>query len=572
MQMYEFGTFRVDPGRRLLLDSDGQVVPLTPKVFDTLLYLVEHRSDVQKKEDLMTAIWPERVVEENNLNQNIAALRRALGERRGEHQFIVTVPGYGYRFVAEVHSDSKRAANHAPSCASIAVLPFLPLVAEHRDLALELGMADTLIARLSGIRQVIVRPIGSVRKYVELDQDSLLVGRDLGVDSVLEGSIQRWGDAIRVTVRLMNVASGAALWADTFEEKFSDIFSVQDAIAKRVAAALAPQLGQEEQQRLVRRYTENAEVYELYLKGRLHLFRLTPPEMQTAISYFEQAIAMEPSFALAHVGLASAHFRLPLAGSLRSTEHYPVAKAAALKALDIDDQLAEAYALLGWIAFWFDWNWPSAEDYFRKAQRLDPNNAESHLGYAHLLSNTGKHREALAEAKRARELDPLFMLASALECQFLLHAGQADAALEKLHRIEALDANFWLTYLYYSSVYFEMGRFAESATAAGRAMQLSGGNSHAKAFAACALTKLGKQQEAGALLNDVLQMSAQRYVPPYHFAVLYNGLGDSDQALAWLERGMEQRDPRMTFLKVDPKFQDLRSTSAFTDIMRRVGF
>jgi tetratricopeptide (TPR) repeat protein len=281
---------------------------------------------------------------------------------------------------------------------------------------------------------------------------------------------------------------------------------------------------------------------------------------------------MEPSFAPAHVGLASAQFRLPLAGGLRSTEHYPKAKEAAQKALEIDDQLAEGYAILGWIAFWFDWNWQAAEEYFRKAQRLDPNNAESHLGYAHLLSNTGKHREALAEAKRARELDPLFMLANALECQFLLHAGQADEALAKLHRTLALDANFWLTHMYYSSVYFEKGQFAEAAAAADRAMQLSGGNSHAKAAAACALAKLGKQQEARVLLDDVLQLSTQRYIPPYHFALLYNGLGESDQALAWLERGLEQRDPRMTFLKVEPKLQNLCSVPAFMDIMRRIGF
>jgi serine/threonine-protein kinase len=571
--VYEFGTFRVDAARHLLLDRDSQAVPLTPKVFDTLVYLITHRNQVQKKEEMIRAIWPGRVVEENNLSQNISTLRRILGESRDGHQYIVTVPGIGYRWVARVSNDSSvTGVNPAPEISSIAVLPFLPLVAEHRDLSLELGMADTLIARLSGIRQVIVRPIGSVRKYVEVDQDSLQAGRELGVESVLEGSIQRWGDAIRVTVRLMNVASGAAQWADTFDEKFSDIFSVQDAIAKRVAAALVPQLGQEEKQNLVRRQTENAEVYELYLKGRFHLFRLTPPEIQTAVGYFQRAVAIEPAYAPAHLGLASAMFRLPLAGELRSTEFYPKAKEAARMALEIDDQIAEVHALLGWISFWYDWDWKAAENHFRKAQLLDPNNGESHLGYAHLLSNTGRHQEALSEAMRARELDPLFMLANALESQFLLHAGQADEAMSKLHQTLALDANFWLTHLYFSSVYFEMGRYTEALVSAEQATSLSGGSSHAKAVAACALTRLGRQEEARALLDDLLLRSTQRYVPPYHFALLYNGLGETDHALVSLERGVEQKDPRMTFLKVEPKLQNLRSNPAFTDIMRRVGF
>ena len=346
-QDYEFGEFRVNTAKRLLFKGDGQPAPLTAKAFDALLYLVEHRAEVLKKEALMKAIWPERVVEENNLNQIISTLRRTLGEAKGEHRYIVTVPGRGYRFVAEVHVPPARTEGNlatipsAGASRAIAVLPFLPLVAEHRDLALELGMADTLIARLSGIRKLIVRPIASVRKYVDVEQNSLQAGRELGVESILEGSIQRWGDTIRVTVRLMQVATGAALWAGTFDEKFSNIFAVQDAIAERVVAALALQLGHAEKQHLTRRHTDNAEVYELYLKGRFHLFRLTPPEMQTGIAYFQQAIAIDPAYAQAYVGLASALFRLPLAGELRPGEFYPRAKAAALKALEIDGSLAE---------------------------------------------------------------------------------------------------------------------------------------------------------------------------------------------------------------------------------------
>ncbi|HLF30929.1 MAG TPA: winged helix-turn-helix domain-containing protein [Xanthomonadales bacterium] len=571
-QVYEFGTFRVDTGKRLLFSRGGQALPLTPKAFDTLLYMLEHRERVLKKEELMKAIWPERVVEENNLNQNISLLRRVLGESKSEHQYIVTVPGRGYRFVAEVQTRSTPPEKPAPTVPAIAVLPFQPLVAEHRDLALELGMADTLIARLSGIRQIIVRPIGSVRKYADVDQDPLLAGRELGVESVLEGSIQRWGDSIRVTVRLMAVSTGAAMWTGTFDEKFSDIFAVQDAIAERVAAALAAQLGYEEKQRLGRRHTVSAEVYELYLKGRFHLVRLTPPEMQTAIGYFQRAIALDPSYAQAYLGLANALFRLPLAAELRPIKHYPKAKEAAQKALDIDGTLAEGHAILGLIMFWYEWNWSVSESHFKQALARDPNDAESHLGYAHLLSNTGRHLEALAEVKRARELNPLYLVANALESQFLLHAGRPDEALAKLNQTVALDALFWLTHLYYSSVYLESGRFAEAVAAANEAQRLSGGSAHAMAAGACALIKLGRRKEARTVLDELLKLSSQKYVPPYALALVYNALDEPEQAYAWLARGIDEKDPRVTFVKVEPKWNNLRATPEFIDIMRRVGF
>lgn len=571
--IYEFGDFRVDAAKRLLLGRDGQAVSLTPKVFDTLLYLVEHGEAVLGKDELLQAVWPDTVVEENNLNQNISALRRVLGETPTEHRYIVTVPGRGYRFVAEVRTLATRTeARHGATVHVIAVLPFMPLVTAHRDPALELGMADALIARLSGIREVVVRPISSVRKYVDGDQDSLKAGRELGVESVLEGSIQRWGDFIRMTVRLMEVSTGAALWAGTFDERFTDIFSVQDAIAERVAGALALQLGHEERRRLTRRHTENAEAYELYLKGRYHLDRLTPPEMQTGISYFHRAIAIDPTYALAYLGLANAFFRMPLGGEMPSSEFYPKAKAAARKAIDIDDTLAGAHAALGWIMFWYEWNWSEAETQFGRALELDPNDAESHLGYAHLLSNTGRHAEGLAEVGRARALDPLYLLSNALEGQFLLHAGRTDDALARLQTTLELEPHFWLARLFASSTYIEKGMFAEAVTEAHKARELSSGSSHAVAFESYALARSGKRAEASGVLEELLSSSRGRYIPPYHLALLYHGLGEREQTLESLERGYKQRDPKMVFLNVEPKWNNLREEPRFKDIMRRVGF
>ncbi|MBA2527165.1 MAG: winged helix-turn-helix domain-containing protein, partial [Pyrinomonadaceae bacterium] len=305
--IYEFGDFRIDAAKRLLLKRDGERVPLTPKAFDTLLYLVEHSGTLLDKDELLRAVWADTIVEENNLNQHISTLRRVLGEKRDEHQYIVTVPGRGYRFIADVSTRTNvdeqnkveedqhaldvkhgeeltavaasqlephavkqnrhvwigllagivsvglvvaalyfwRARSETASVSSIRtidVLPFKPLVAENRDEALEMGMADTLIARLSNSREIIVRPLSSVRRYGGLEQDAQAAGRELGVESVLDGSLQRWGDRIRINARLVSVPDGASLWTGTFDEKFTDVFAVQDAISERVTGALALRL------------------------------------------------------------------------------------------------------------------------------------------------------------------------------------------------------------------------------------------------------------------------------------------------------------------------------------------
>ena len=573
-QVYEFGDFCLQGGKRLLLRRDGGSVPLTPKAFDTLTYLVEHAGSVLDKDELMRAVWPDTAVEENNLNQNISILRRVLGEHVGEHRYIATVPGRGYCFVADVKARAGAGARAEPppasSTRSLAVLPFTPLVAEHRDAALELGMADALIARL-GSREIVVRSVNSVRKYIGLDQDTLAAGRALGVESVLEGSIQRWSDLLRVRVRLVNVSDGASLWAATFDERFTNVFAVQDAIAEKVAGALAPRLGREEQKRLTKRYTLSAEAYELYARGRYHALKATPPEIRTAVSYFRQATFLDPSYALAHVGLADAFRSFPLNSDMPPNEFFPQAKAALQKAIELDDSLAEAHAVLGFTIFWYDWDWDAAEHQFRRALELNPNDADAHLFYAHLLSNTGCHTQALAEAKYARELDPLNLRTNALEGQFLNHAGRTDEALARLRKTFELDQNYLLAHYFAWSAYVEKGMYVEAVAEARRARELNDTSAQPGAYLAYTLSKSGQQHEAQAELDRLLALSKERFVPPYLTALVYNGLGRHDEALAWLERGYERRDPKMVFLLVEPKWNNLRSEPRFRDLLRRVG-
>ncbi|MDQ3750254.1 MAG: tetratricopeptide repeat protein [Acidobacteriota bacterium] len=443
---------------------------------------------------------------------------------------------------------------------TVAVLPFKPLAAENRDEALELGMADTLISKLSG-DEITVRPLSAIRRYNSVEQDSLIAGRELNVEAVLDGTIQISGERIRVSARLVQTSDGKQLWAEQFDEKFTDIFAVQDSISERVAAALKIRLGNRERNH----QTENVEAYQLYMKGRYHILKLKPSETNKALSYFQQAIAIDPTYARAYLGLANSYRSLVLAGEMTPTEFLPKAKAAASKAIEIDDTLAEAHAELCYIVIRYDWNWNEAENHCKQALELDPNNAETHHAYAHVFSLTGRHEQGLAEIERARELDPLNLRISTVEAQFLIYAGQTDEALFRLQKAIELEPDFWFAHNFAASAYIEKGMYAEAIAEARRAKELSGGITQPIGFLGYALVKSGKETEARAELESLLKLSNERYVPPYHIAMIYNGLDERDKTLEWLERGFNERDPRMAFLKVEPKWNNLRNEPRFTD-------
>jgi DNA-binding winged helix-turn-helix (wHTH) protein/tetratricopeptide (TPR) repeat protein len=575
-QIYEFGDFRVDAAKRLLLNRHGETLPLMPKAFDTLLYLVEHNGKVIEKAELMSAIWADTIVEENNLTQNISILRRVLGEKRGENRFIATVPGHGYKFVAEVHRVDTAGGLYprhenvklgAAPIRTIAILPFKPLVPGNWNEALDLGMADALIAKLSGGDEIIVRPLSAIRRYCSLEQDSLAAGRELEVEAVLDGSLQISGKRVRVLAKLLRVGDGKQLWAQQFDEKFTDIFEVQDLISESVASALKVRLSNREK----KHSTENVEAYQLYMRGRCHALRLTRPETDKAIAYFEQAIELDPSYALAYVGLAQAYLPMALTSGEPSWETVPKAKAAALRAVALDDRLAEGHVILGYTIFWYDRNWQAAENQYLRALELDPNSAEARFGYAHLLSNTLRHQRAIAEIKRARELDPLSLIINAVEGNILFFAGKHNEALDRLNKTIDLEPNFWLSHLFLSRVYSEKGMHVEAVAAAKKAGEISG-NSQSSAYRAYALAKWGKLIEARALLEELLELSATRYVPPYNIAIVYNGLGERKKALDYLEKGLAENDLRMVFLKVEPQWDKFRSDPRFTTIIRRMSF
>ena len=288
-----------------------------------------------------------------------------------------------------------------------------------------------------------------------------------------------------------------------------------------------------------------------------------------AITYFQQALQLDPNYALAYVGLAQTYLPMALTSGVPSWEVMPKAKAAALRAIEIDETLAEAHTALGYTIFWYDWDWQAAEKQYRRALELDPNRSEAHFGYAHLLSNTGRHEQALFEIKLAKELDPVSLVTNALEGQILFFAEKPDESLDQLNKTIDLNPNFWLSHLFVSAVYIEKGMFAEAAAEARKAGDISG-NSLSEAYRAYALAKWGKGAEARAVLDELLQQSKTHYVAPYSFAIVYNGLGESDKALDYLEKGFAEKNVLMVFLKVEPKWNNLRMEPRFIELVKRM--
>jgi TolB-like protein/Flp pilus assembly protein TadD len=452
---------------------------------------------------------------------------------------------------------------------SIAVLPFINASGNNDVEYLSDGMTESLINSLSQLPRLSVKARSSVFRYKAREIEPQQVASELSVQAILNGRLVQRGDNLTVYLSLVNGRNGNQIWGDQYDRKMTELVALQNEIARDVSQKLQARLSGADQQKVAKTYTANPEAYQLYLKGRYHVLKLT---IQAGISYFQQAIAIDPSYALAYVGLADA-YRSALAGDMPPTELLPKAKSAAQKAIELDDTLADAHAELGFIIFWYDWDWNAAENQYKRALDLDPNSADTHLFFAHLLSNTGRHAEAIAEVKRARELDPLNLRTNALEGQFLIHAGRTDEALARLQKTFEMDPNYYFAHFFASSAYIEKGMFPEAIAEAHKARELSGPtNSHPMAFLGYALAKSGKQAEARAVLAELLKSAGERYVSPYNIALIYNGLGERDEALAWLERAYEQRDQKIVFLKVEPKWNNMRDDRRFQDLMRRVGF
>ncbi|HUE81242.1 MAG TPA: tetratricopeptide repeat protein, partial [Pyrinomonadaceae bacterium] len=455
---------------------------------------------------------------------------------------------------------------------SIAVLPFVNASGDPDVEYLSDGITESLISSLSQLPELKVKARTSVFRYKGQEIFPQKIAQELNVQAIVIGRVVQRGNDVTLHIELVEAATENILWKTDYNRQMTNLVSLQNEIARDVSDKLRVRLSGSDVRKLARNYPGNAEAYQLYLKGRYHVLKLTPAETQRGISYLQQAIQIDPNYALAYIGLSEAYRSLALAGEMIPTEFLPKAKTAALKAIELDNALSEGHTALGVTMFWYDWDWQGAENQYKQALDLNPNSADAHLFYAHLLSNTGRHEEALTEIQGARELDPLSPFVNSVEGQFLLHAGRIDEALARLQQTFALAPDFWFPHIFAASAYIEKGMYSEAIFSARRATELSGRQTLSTALTGYALAKLYKRDEARAVLEELLQLSKERFVPPYHIALVYNALGEQDEAFAWLEKGYQQRDPKMAFLLVDRRLKNLREDPRFQDLLRRVGF
>ncbi len=572
--MYHFDPFRLDAGRRLLMRGN-EVVSIPPKAIEMLLLLVRHKGEVLDKESLMKGLWPDTIVEETNLTVIISALRKALEETRAEHRYIVTIPGHGYCFVAEVSEAGEGAKprrlngqSKQLSVKSIAVLPFKPLGGDEKDSYLGLGMADALITKLGNFREIIVRPTNAVVRYAGPGHDLTAVGRELDVEALIDGRIQRTDDRVRVTVQLIWVTDAAPLWSEKFDERFTNIFDLQDTISEAVARALMLKMTEDKKQ-VAKRYTDNLEAWQLYLKGRHFWNQRTAQGYRRAIECFEQATGIDPGYALAYAGLADSYQLLGGAdGTVPPREVFPKAKAAAARALEIDCTLAEAHTSLARVSITYDRDWPAAERGFKQAIELNPNYTLAHMWYANYLAATGRFDDANTQISLAVKLEPLSVMFGVDAGMISYFARQYDRAIEQIQNALELDQNFWPGHWYLGWVYEAKGLYPEALSEFERAALLSGNHADLAADIGHVYALLGRKGEARKVIENLIKRSKDGYVSAYALALICVGLGDTDQALAWLQKGSADHYWQMNFLKIDPRFDSLRVDPRFAGVLQ----
>jgi len=598
---YEFGPFRVDPSQRLLL-RDGHPVPLQPKAFETLLVLVQNSDSVVMKDELMKALWPDSFVEESNLAQNIFILRKALGDTGSEYRYVVTLPGRGYRFahkveqVTEQEDDALGVENHSRSQLALgerllnqisaltgsdrrarrkmlAVLPFQNLTGDPGQEYFADGLTEELISKLGRLHPTQLGVIArtSVMGYKHSNERLDQIGRELGVQYVLEGSVRRAGDRVRITAQLISIADQTHLWANDYDRKLEDVVTVQDDVAIAVANETQLKLSPAQHTDLARGRTVNPEAYEAYLRGRFFWNKRTEAGIRKSVEYFETAIAKDPAFAQAYAGLADSYVLLGGYGIEAQKVAMPKAKAAALKALAMNEQLADAYASLAMISLQYDWNWKESEKDYKRAIELNPNYSVAHHWYGDgYLAGMGRFDEAIAELRQAQELDPLSLVIGTDLAKRLCFAGQYDEGMERFRRILEIDPDFVLAHYFLSQVYEQRGLYSEAIAELGR-IRSADTTGIITAQLGHIYAVQGRKREALQVVDELQRGSGQTYIDPSHVADIYVGLGEKDLALVWLEKAYEQHSPAMNGLKTDAVYAPIRSDPRFIDLMSRVG-
>jgi len=622
--LYEFGEFRLDAQSRVLLHG-LRPVPLSLKASEMLLVLVQSSGQIVTKDALMKAVWPDRFVGESNLTQTIFMLRKALGETR-EQRYILTIPGTGYRFTAPVKRisgggdtavETPPAAGRRPQLVPmtksrsrlrpvaigiavllsaalggyfqwlrsgpkaqpaggrlmLAVLPFDNLTGEGQDYFSD-GLTDEMITRLGSLDPqhlgVIART--SVMHYKNSQEKLSQIGRELGVQYVLEGSVRRDSEKVRITAQLIQVKDQTHLWAHQYDRELNNLLSLQSEITHEVSDEIRVALGDHKPTEMAFEppSSRNYEAYDLYLKGQYFWNKRTTEGFRRAIDYFQQAINKDPNYARAYAGLADSYALIGGYSLAPQAEFIPKARAAALRAVEIDDRLAEAHTALGLIVQNYDWDWQTADKEFRRAIELNPNYATGHHWYAEHLAWMGRFDEALRESERARQLDPLSLIIATDNGAILYYSRQYDRAIEQFRAVRELDPNFSGTGMI-RQAYAQKGMFAEVSAELEKARKTYGDAPWICSGLARVYGRTGQQAQARHEMAKLEQWNRRQPIDPAVFFSAYVGMGNKDQALAWLEKAYTQHSNAMITLKVDPLYDPLRDDPRFQNFLRRVG-
>lgn len=611
-ETFHFGVFQLDL-KAGELHKAGVRVRLQDQPFRVLAVLVERAGTVVTREELRQRVWPSNVYVDfdQGLNNAIKKLREALGDSADTPTLIETVARHGYRFIAPVGAPppARPAEPHRPSGSralrngilissatalvaalgfwawhestthlaaspgkvTLAVLPFENLSGDPDQEFFSDGMTEEMIAQLGKLNpeRLTVIARGTVAKYKHSNLAADQIGRELHADYLVQGSVRRVPDRVRITVHLIRVPEQTDRWAESYDREARDVLALQDSVARAIADRINITLAPAQRSGQAAPRNVDPDAYEAYLKGRYYWNKRTAEGMQKAQSYFQQAINKDPGYGAAYSGLADCNSGLTWHGFTSPAETLPRAKAAALRAIEIDPQSAEAHASLG-LVLHHEWDWLAAEAEFRRALQLDPLNANAHHWYGDYLSVRGRHQEALAEARKASDLDPLnLMIGTWLGLRYYL-ARNYGAAIEQGRSTVELDANFAASHLLLGEAYVQTRLHERGLSELKTAASLSGNSPLYLAQVAVAYASEGRKTEALQIAAQLQAASARQYVSPYGLAQIYAALNDREQTFKWLDNAYADRAVWMSYLGVDPVFDGYRPDQRFQDLLRRV--
>jgi len=569
---YEFRQYRLDARARLLF-RNGQRVVLTPKAVDLLIALVEAQGQPVGKQELLQKVWPDTVVEEGSLTSHISLLRKVLGTGTDGQQFIETIPRRGYRFIEACAQIAPPAVAAGAERLMLVVLPFENLSGGRRHDYFSEGLTEEMISQLARLSPehlgVIART--SAMQYKSTSKTARQIGRELGVSHLLEGSVRRAGDRVRITAQLIRVSDATHLWAEGYERGLHDILALQAEVARAIAREIRIKLTVGAERRLDRVAALDPDAHEAYLRGR-HLWnRRTEDGMRKSIAQYEEAIGRYPDYAMAYAGVADSYVMLACRGMVSAKETFRKAKAAARKALDLDSELGEAHGSLAHVRL-HDWDWEGLERDFQRAIDLHPALSIVYYWYGEFLMSMGRPAEAIAMTRRAQQADPLSPVLGASLGMILYLARQYDEAVKVLRRAHEIDPDHFLPHLRLGLVRLQQTRYAEAIRELKTAARLANHSTETLAALGTAYAMAGMRGAAHKIVDRLQASQAEHYVLPYNIVKIYAACCDKERALEWLERAYQEGNPDLIELNSEPLLDSLRGEPKFSELMRRIGF